>query len=181
MALASELLSSSNEAELEEFLGDLLKKAGGALGKLLSTGAGQQLTGILKGAAKTALPILGGAAGNFLIPGVGGIMGSKLASAAGSMFGLELEGLSYEDQEFEVARQLVRFGGAAAAHAADLEATAPPEQAATAAAVAAAKTYAPGLLRPDAASYISYPSHHHRRPRSGRWIRRGNRIMLIGV
>ncbi len=33
----------------------------------------------------------------------------KLASAAGRMFGLELEGLSVEDREFEVARRLVRF------------------------------------------------------------------------
>lgn len=181
MALASELLSSANEAELEEFIGGLLKKAGGALGKFLSSGTGKQLAGIFKGAAKTALPILGGAAGNFLIPGVGGAMGSKLAAAAGSMLGLELEGLSYEDQEFEVARQLVRFGGAAAANAAEFEVAAPPAQAATMGAVTAAKTYAPGLLRPDGASQMSYPTRPRRRPRSGQWIRRGRRIMLLGV
>ena len=53
-------------------------------------------------------------------------MGSKLASAAGSMFGLELEGLSYEDQEFEVAKQVVRLGGAAANIAAQAPQSAPP-------------------------------------------------------
>ena len=179
MELASELLSSANEAELEEFIGGLLKKAGSALGKFLSSGAGKQLAGIFKGAAKTALPILGGAAGNFLIPGAGGAMGSKLASAAGSLFGLELEGLSYEDQEFEVARQLVRFGGAAAANAAELEGAIQPAEAATAGAVTAAKTYAPGLLRAGSDARMSGRRSH--RPRSGQWIRRGRRIMLLGV
>jgi hypothetical protein len=179
MELASELLNSANEEELEEFIGGLLKKAGSALGKFLTSDAGKQLAGIFKGAAKTALPILGGAAGNFLIPGAGGAMGSKLASAAGSLFGLELEGLSYEDQEFEVARQLVRFGGAAAANAAELQGTIQPAEAATAGAVTAAKTYAPGLLRASVGGQMS--SRHHPRPRSGRWVRRGGRIMLLGV
>lgn len=106
MELAAELLTVQNEDELEQFLGKLFKKAGG----FLKSGVGRQLTGALKGIARKALPALGAAAGNFLLPGIGGAMGGKLASAAGSMLGLELEGLSYEDQEFEIAKQIVRLG-----------------------------------------------------------------------
>jgi hypothetical protein len=62
----------------------------------------------LKPLAKAALSIEGRALGTF----VGGPVGGKLASAAGRMFGLELEGLSAEDREFEVARRFVRFASA---------------------------------------------------------------------
>ena len=139
LALASELLNVTNEDELDQFIGKLLKTFKG----LSRTPLGSQLGGIIKGAAKTALPMLGAAAGNFLVPGVGGVMGSKLASAAGSMLGLEVEGLSREDQEFQLARQLVRFGGAAARNAEEIEQTAPPSEAAQQAAVSAAQQYAP--------------------------------------
>ncbi len=182
LALASELLNVSDEAELDQFIGKLIQSAGRSLKNLLKTPLGAQLGGIIKGAAKTALPLLGAAAGNFLIPGAGGAMGSKLASAAGSMFGLELEGLSREDQEFELARQIVRFGGAAVNNAAEVAQTAPPQPAAQQAAVAAAQQYAPGLLRPNART----PSRRsgrckHSHAREGQWVRRGNKIVLLGV
>src|SRR5262245_10934283 len=64
MELASELLTVQNEVELEQFLGKLIKKAGG----FLKSGIGRQLTGALKGVAKSALPMLGAAAGNFILP-----------------------------------------------------------------------------------------------------------------
>ena len=41
-----------------------------------------------------------------------------MASSLGGAFGLELEGLSAEDQEFEVARRFVEFAGEAATNAA---------------------------------------------------------------
>lgn len=177
MELAAELLTVQSEDELEQFLGKLLKKAGG----FLKSGVGQQLTGALRGIARKALPALGAAAGNFLIPGIGGAMGGKLASAASSMLGLELEGLSYEDQEFEIAKQVVRLGGAAATNAAQAPPSAPPEQTAQAALTTAAQQFAPGLLRPGTS-----PSPGQRRGRchhrnSGRWIRRGNGIILLGT
>jgi len=177
MELAAELLTIQNEGELEQFLGKLFKRAAG----FLKSPIGQQLTGALKGIAKKALPALGAAAGNFLIPGVGGAMGSKLASAAGGMLGLELEGLSYEDQEFEIAKQVVRLGGAAAANAAQAPPSAPPAEAAQAGLTKAAQQFAPGLLQPG-----TYPSHRHPRRRcrhrlSGRWLRRGNGIILLGA
>ena len=183
LALASELLNVTNEEELDQFIGTLIKGAS----KLLGTPLGKQLGGIIKGAAKSALPLLGAAAGNLLIPGAGGVMGTKLASAAGSLLGLEVEGLSREDQEYEIARQLVRFGGAAASNADEIEQaqgqTAPPQQAAQQAAVAAAQQYAPGLLRPDTDPNLQRPRRRRRcrHRRTGQWIRRGNKILILGV
>lgn len=182
MELAAELLTVQSEEELEQFLGKLFKKAGG----FLKSGVGRQLTGALKGIAKTALPVLGAAAGNFILPGIGGAVGGKLASAAGGMFGLELEGLSYEDQEFEVAKQVVRLGGAAANIAAQAPSSAPPSQAAQSALTTAAQQFAPGLLRSDPNRSDPNRSGTQQRRRcrhrnEGRWVRRGNGIILLGT
>src|SRR6266516_1538808 len=51
------------------------------------------------------------AVGSTIGPGRGGAIGSQLAQQAGALLGLELEGLSPQDQEFEAARQFVRFAG----------------------------------------------------------------------
>src|SRR5215510_12400071 len=89
MELAAELLGITSEAELDRFLGDLIKKAGQAVGKFVSSPTGQALGGILKGAAKQALPIVGGALGGYVGGPTGAKVGSQLASAAGKFFGLE--------------------------------------------------------------------------------------------
>ena len=114
MELASQLLEITDEAELDQFIGGLIKRAGRAVGQFARSGAGRALGGILKGAAKKALPVVGGAIGGYVGGPAGSRVGSQLAAKAGSLFGLELEGLSEEDQEFEVARRLVRFSDAAA-------------------------------------------------------------------
>jgi hypothetical protein len=198
MELAAELLSVSNEEELEQFLGKLFKKAAG----FIKSPIGQKLLGTVKGLAKKALPILGSTLGNVIAPGVGGVIGGKLASAASNMFGLELEGLSYEDQEFEVAKQIVRLGGAAAVNAARAPSSAPPDVVVRKALTAAAQQYAPGVLRPDSSQYgnsrygglqfggspyggqrYGSPQNGGRRRcshnQTGRWIRRGNQILLL--
>ena len=82
------------------------------------SGIGKTLIGGLKSIAKKALPIAGGALGNFLVPGLGGAIGSKLGGMASNLFELELEGLSNEDREFEVARRFVQFASDAARKAA---------------------------------------------------------------
>lgn len=176
MELAAELLSVQSEAELEQFLGKLIKKAGG----FIKSPIGRHLTGALRGLAKKALPIVGGTLGNAIVPGLGGVMGRKLATTAGGMFGLELEGLSYEDQEFEVAKQVVRLGGAAASDAAQAPPNAPPAQVAQAALTSAAQQFAPGLVRPT--------THRQHGPRKrgcgcrhqGRWVRSRHGILLLG-
>ena len=73
---------------------------------------------------------------------------SARVAAVGRLFGLELEGLSGEDQLFELARQFVRFARGAVHEAArlDLDAAVPPARVARAAAQAAARHLAPGLV-----------------------------------
>ncbi|WP_454055918.1 hypothetical protein [Cupriavidus sp. Marseille-Q8015] len=65
---------------------------------------------------------------------------------AGNALGLELEGLSNEDREFEVARRLVRIGRQAAGHLSTMPPQVPPMRAARAAFLRAARQVAPGLL-----------------------------------
>lgn len=173
MELAADLLGVTTEAELDQFLGGLIKKAAGAVGRFIKSPTGKALGGILKGAAKQALPILGKAAGGFLGGPAGAALGGQLAGMASKTFGLELEGLSQEDQEFEVARQFVKFAGSAAKNAALASPATPPATAATTAATAAAQRFAPGLVGGAAAAIGG--------GRSGRWIRRGRKIILYGV
>lgn len=45
--LASELLEITDEAELDQFLGNLIKKAGSAVGKFVKSPVGRALGGIL--------------------------------------------------------------------------------------------------------------------------------------
>ena len=167
--LAAELLEVSNEQELEQFLGSLISSAGKALGGIVKGPIGKTLGGALKGLAKTALPIAGGALGTFFGGPVGTAIGSKLGSFAGSALGLETEGLSAEDREFEVARQFVRMAGDAVKTALEAPPNADPHAVAHAA-VAGVTQGAPGHAGADAP-----------RSRSGRWIRRGGKIVLFGV
>jgi len=174
LELASELLGITNEQELEYFLGNLINTVGGAVGRLAASDTGRALGGILKGAAKQALPVVGRAVGQWISPDGGGAIGANIASQAGRLFGLELEGLSAEDREFEIARQFVRFASAAAKQASVSPPTSLPFAAAKAAATAAARTYAPGLLpRLQGRSSLLWP-------RAGRWARRGRTIILYG-
>jgi len=181
MELASEFLEITNEAELDRFLGDLIGRAGQAIGKFVKSPQGQAIGGIMKGAAKQVLPAIGSAVGSYFGGATGAKFGGDAASAAGRAFGLELEGLSSEDREFEVARRYVSFAGQAVKNLASAPSNLDPRTAANAAAVAAARTHAPGLLSPRQAAmepqtYSPLPTGH-----SGRWMRRGNRIILYGV
>ena len=175
--LAAELLEINDEAELDQFIGRLLKKARRLVGGALKSPLLRPLGGFIKGAIKKALPIAGGALGNMVVPGLGGQIGSRLASGAGGLLGLELEGLAPEDQEFEVAKQVVRTIGTAVQNAAQSPTAATdPQAAAKAAMVAAARTHLPGLLQGQ--QQRNGAGH---RPRSGRWYRRGGKIVLVGV
>lgn len=164
MELAADLLEVTDEAELDQFLGKLAKRAWGGIKRFAKSSVGRKLGGLLKGVARKALPIVGGA--------FGGPAGAMIASGAGKLFGLELEGMSQEDQEFEVARRFVRFAGAAAKKAAAAPPTIEPLSAARAALTAAARQHAPGLLSGVVAAGTG---------RSGRWIRRGKTIILLGA
>jgi hypothetical protein len=175
MELASELLEVNNEQELDQFLGNLIRKAGRALGRVVRSPIGQAVGGVLKGLASKALPLAGTALGGFVGGPLGAQIGSGLASAAGGALGLESEAWSQEDREFEGAKQFVRLAGEAVKSA--TASGGDPRSAAQAAVVQAAQAQAPGLMQPSAPAGISA----YGGGRSGRWMRRGNRIVLFGV
>jgi hypothetical protein len=187
MELATELLEITNEAELDQFLGKLIRKAGRAVGRAIKSPTGQALGGILKNAAKTTLPVVGGALGTAIGGPAGTALGSQLASLAGQRLGLEFESLDQEDQEFEGARRFVRTVGDAAKKAASIAANVNPRSAAKSVLTAAAKKHAPGLLDllgefEDMPAPASTPSSRMMATgNSGRWIRRGQKIVLLGV
>lgn len=185
MELAAELLGVSSEAELDRFLGDLIKKAGRAVGRFVKSPVGQQLGGLLKGAAKQALPMVGSAIGGYFGGPSGAQMGSQAASAAGQMFGLELEGLSQEDQEYEAAKSYVQFAGQAVKNAASAPPMANPKAVAQSAAIAAARQLAPGLVSgapaPSSGGATGPVCPSCGSGASGRWMRRGNKIVLFGA
>lgn len=171
--LAAELLEVTNEGELSHFLGNLISRAAGAVGQGLKSPVGQALGGILKNTARQALPMVGSALGGSLGGATGARLGGQLGAGAARLFGLETEGLSHEDEAFEVAKQYVRFAADAVKHAATAAGTDPRAIAQTAATLAAQR-HAPGLL---AGSGTVLPV----RARQGRWVRRGNQIILFGV
>lgn len=182
MELATELLGVGSDEELDLFLGKLFKKASRFVG-----GAGRHALGsLLKRVARKALPIAGTAVGTFFGGPAGAAVGNRLASGAGQMFGLELEGLSPEDQEYEVARSFVRLATDAARTLGGLASDGgDPVSAARTALVGAAQRYAPGLLQAAGnavASGVRLPGLGAATgARSGRWERVGNTIILRGI
>ena len=176
MELASDLLTVSNEQELDLFLGKLVRRAGRAVGRFARSSAGRAIGGVLKSVAKKALPIAGTALGTFIGGPLGGAVGGKLGSLATNLFELELEGLSPEDQQFEVSKAYVRFANNALRQGAALSRNnpgIPPRQLVRTAIKKSASLYAPGLL-PGNGRQSSYPI----RSRKGTWVRKGKTIVL---
>jgi len=199
MELANELLSVSNEAELEQFLGNFLRKAASVAGGIIKSPVGQAIGGVLKGVAKKAIPLAGGAIGGYFGGPLGAKIGSGLASAAGNALGLEAEASSNEDREFEGAKQFVRLAADTVNRAAQARGAGDPRAIAQAAASAAARQFAPGLLgRPGSQVATQGGSgagagggmaqgggrgqgQGGMRQSSGRWARQGHKIVLYGV
>ena len=178
--LASELLSVTNEKELQQFFGDVFKKVTSAVGNFARSPVGQQVGGVLRNVARQALPMAGQAIGNYFAPGVGGQIGGQIASQAGQIFGLELEGLSHEDRDFEMAKQFVRLAADAAQAAAHAPPGGSPASIAQQAIAQAAQRYAPGLLeQPGGAPGSGMQASGG--ASSGRWVRKGNKLIVYGV
>jgi hypothetical protein len=183
MGLASEALEVSSEEELEQFLGDAISTAAKGIGGFLRSGTGQSLVSMLKPIATQALPSIGSAIGGMLGGSAGAQIGSQLAPDVGHMFGLELEGLSNEDREFEVARNLTRLAGAAAQHAATCGGAGDDRSIARAALMHAARRHAPGILGNVEAPLCPHcgsamrPHRHHQH----RWVRQGTSIIVFNA
>lgn len=177
LEFAADLLGVRSEAELEEFLGSLFRRAVRGAKQFARSQTGRALGGILKNAARQALPVAS----------------RGFTRWASQRLGLELEGLSPEDREFEAARQFVRFAAAAAQRAAAQPAGGQPAQAARAAALEAARGHAPGLVpvfsggrangRPSGhpQGHAQGHSQPHRQQHAGRWVRQGRNIILLDV
>jgi hypothetical protein len=167
--LAGELLDVTNESELEDFLGGLVTESARNSGGRIPVGTGRALVDVLKKTAGRTLPTLTTALGDEMGPAAG----PTAAKTAARVYGMELEGMSAEDRDYEIARQFVRFAQAAAGRAARTPAPAPAAAAVDAAVAAAGREFAPGLLPSESA----FPAD----PQTGPWVRRGNRVVLIGV
>ena len=158
LALAAQLLEVRQPAQFDAFLAQLLG----------TTRAGRQLRGTplarplrqLLNRVLTPLMPLHGAA-------------QEHKRRAARIFGMELEGLSPEDKEFELARRVVRLVCAVSAELARPGAAAggePPQKVASAL-LQAARTLAPGLLKH--AAQVSAP------PAGGRWRRMGGHVVVL--
>jgi len=183
--LAAELLEISNENEFENFLGDLISKAGKAVGGFLSSPTGQAVGSALKGVAGKLLPMAGSAIGGYFGGPTGAQIGGKLAQTAGGFFGLgETES---EEREWEAATTFVRLAGDTVKNAAQAGPSGNPHAVAQQSLAQAAQVHAPGLVGPPAPNGGPMGGPGGPGPggmgggRSGRWIRRGGKIVLFGV
>ncbi|MEM1020127.1 MAG: hypothetical protein AAGJ09_06510 [Pseudomonadota bacterium] len=176
LELANELLEIESDEELDQFLGRLVRRAARGVRRFARSRVGRRLGRRLKSLARRALPIAGRAIGTAFGGPVGGAVGRRVGSFASRLFELEIEAMSPEDQELEVARRFVRLAGSATQEAIHAAQTQGPDDAAEAGLMAAARRHAPGLLR-----QLRGGGRGGRRGRSGRWVRRGNSITLMNV
>lgn len=193
LELANELLSVSNEQELNYFFG----KIGRAVGKFAKSSAGKMIGGALKSVARKALPWAAGALGGAIGGPLGAVAGRQLGSMASRLFELELEGLSPEDREFEVARAYVRFANETMRRGASIARRNPnaqPKQIVKAALKQAATQYAPGLLAKNSGTGRGRSSYGMMgtgsrqngmstsgRSNSGNWVRKGRTLILYNA
>ena len=128
---AAELLDAAQRRSISAWLAQRLRCAANATGRALNPAVQAELIRWLERAARLALP-----ASNPASPGT--------AERAERFFGIELEGLSAEDQEFEIARRFVRLTTEAARRAAPAPSTWTAAAAAGRAMAQAARRHAPG-------------------------------------
>lgn len=180
LALAAALLEVDSEAGLEEFFAGLFDQARAGSHAPLAPPQARALrravTAGLRQASHLALPLGPAPLAGPVIAALGRGGASALRRCAAQVFGLELEGLSPEDKEFELARHFVCFADRAARAAlqagAQLGSVVAPQLRERAVAVAqaaltqAARRYAPGLLT-------------HCARASGQWRRQGGRITVF--
>jgi hypothetical protein len=152
MSFAARLLEAETPARLASVLKDLVAR-GGASAPLSAP-----IVGVLQRAARMVFPLDATRA-----PG-------DVKRKASAIFGMELEGLSPEDKEFELARRFVRLAGDAVAQARSRSGQ-EPAHAVQMALLQASRKHAPGLLRQRAQTAQTASA--------GRWRRRGNRIEVL--
>lgn len=177
------------EMESEQFLGSLIRKALPLARRFLGSKTGRALTSRLRSKARQILPGLAGRVGGYIggrfgRRGAGQRIGKWAGKHAVRCLGLEyeLEGLPPEEMEFEAARQFVKFAADATKRAMLAPKDAPSKAVVAKAIKKAAKKHAPGLVKKSASSkeYFISPSLTGKK-RSGKWVRKGSRIVVAGV
>jgi len=177
MELAAELMEITSDEELEYFLGRLIKrgirKVRKRIKRKLRGRLGRRLRRGLRKIAKRGLRFAGRAVGGAFGGPLGAAVGRAAGRGVGKIFGLELEGMSPEDQEFEAARQFIRLAGDATLAAVATPESVNDDEAAGNALKRSVVKFAPGLTT--AAGRSGHGG------KSGRWVRKGSRIILMGV
>lgn len=111
--LAAGLLDVVSESELEDFVGGLVAETARNAGRSIPAGTARALVASLTTTAERTLPTLTVALGDERRPAA-----PVAAQTAARIFGVEPEGMSAEDRDFEIARRFVRFAQAATVRAA---------------------------------------------------------------
>lgn len=163
LELGADLLEVANEAELDGFLRGLIAAVGRRGPALAGSPLGDALVQTLKRAVRPILPIRSGALATAAADA------PDLKQRAARIFGLELEGLSPEDKEFEVAQHFVRLAADTIRKAGAAAGSSSPVDIAQTALAQAARQHAPGLMR----------HGDGLAPLAGRWIRAGSRIVVL--
>lgn len=186
--LAAELLSLQGDEDLDQFVGRLARRAGGAAMRAMRSPQGRAVGGALRGVAKRALPAVGAAIGTKIAPGIGTKIGGALGNAASQMFEIDIDAMEPEDAQFEVARRFVRFANRAVRTAHRVSQNPHVRSAARQVLLSAARQHAPGLARALEREQGEMPQIGGGRGRmtggggrGGRWIRRGDSIIVMGV
>ena len=149
MQQAAELLEGIERGQLESYLVELIDRSRRAPPAPV---------------ARALAGLLGLAAGH-----VWQQPGGLQRRSAGRLFGLELEGLSHEDQAFELARHFVRFASEATRRAGCANGGGSPQTVARRAAASAAQSLAPGLVPALAGGSAT----------AGYWFRRGRQVIVL--
>jgi hypothetical protein len=165
MAFGADLLEVRDRTGLEALLADLVARVGAPGRAVFDTPLGRTLVAVLGRAAQPLFPLVAGPVANAFDP----LRGADLKTRAARLFGLELEGLSPEDKEFELARHFIRFAADAIGNATEAGAGGDPHARVQAALMQAARRHAPGLL-----CHAADTAAH-----GGRWQRQGNRIIVL--
>ncbi|MBD2722548.1 hypothetical protein [Hymenobacter armeniacus] len=164
---------------LPQLAGQYGGQAGAALGGRAGAALGGRLGPVGARAGQWAGSKAGGYAGSAAGNWVGTQAGNFLADNAKKVFGLELEALSPESQEQEIARAYVRFASDVARRANRALRRNPrlrPGALGRQVLTATAPYYAPGLL--NGSLQLSGPA---RRANCGRWERRDGVVVLYGL
>ncbi len=199
MELTNELLTVSNEQEMEQFIGGLMKRVSGAASNFAQSAPGKKVGNFLVNFGQRTLPNLAAKAGSLaggalsnqyarktgdfsntaLLKTTGSHYGHQLGTKAGNwiasrakkVFNLEFEGLNAEDREYEIARSYVRFASEVARRA------------------GAALRNNPSISLPDLSRQVLPQAAQQYAPglmagsmagrrRKGTWIRRGKTIII---